>query len=141
MTEGVGWYHGLNEHDFEQTTGDSEGQGSCRELDTTSVQFSSVAQSCLTLCSSMDCSMDIPHGFPVHHQLPELVQTHVHWVSDAIQPAHPLSFPFLPSSIFPSIRVFSNESVLHIRRPKHWSFNFSISPSNEHPGLISFKMD
>ena len=77
---------------------------------------------------------------PVHHQLPELAQTHV-WVSDAIQPFHPLSSLLLPSSIFPSIRVFSNESVLCIRWPKDWSFSFSISPSNEYSGLISFRMD
>ena len=76
-------------------------------------------------------------GLPVHHRLLELTQTHVHRVSDAIQPSHPLSSP----SIFPSIRVFSSESVLHIRWPKYWSFSFSISPSKEHPGLISFRMD
>ena len=78
---------------------------------------------------------------PCHQQLPESTQTHVHWVSDAIQPSHPLSSPFLLPSIFPSIRVFSNESPLHIRWPKYWSFSFNISPSNEHPGLISFRMD
>ena len=80
-------------------------------------------------------------GFPVHHQLPELAQTLVHWVGDAIQPSHPLSSPSPPASIFPTIRVFSNESVLCIRWPKYWSFSLSISPSNEHPGLISFRMD
>ena len=104
----------------------------------TSVQFSSVAQSCLTLCDPMDCSMP---GFPVHQQLPELTQTHVHWVSDVIQPSHPLSSPSPPALIFPSIRVFSNESVLHIRWPKDWSFSFSISPSSEYSGLISFRID
>ena len=78
---------------------------------------------------------------PCHQQLPESTQTHVHWVSDAIQPSHPLSSPLLLPSIFPSIRVFSNESPLHIRWPKYWSFSFNISPSNEHPGLISFRMD
>ena len=80
-------------------------------------------------------------GFPVHHQLPELTQTHVHRVSDAIQLSylcHPL---LLLPSIFPSIRVFSNESVPCIRGPKNWSFSFSISPSNEYSGLISFRMD
>ena len=76
-------------------------------------------------------------GFPVHHQLPELAQTHDHQASDAIQPSHPLSSP----SLFPSIRVFSNESTLHIRRPKNWSFSFSTSPSNEYSGLISFWID
>ena len=102
------------------------------------VQFSSVAQSCPTLCNPMNCSTP---GLPVHHQLPEFTQTDVHWVSDAIQPSHPLSSPSYPPSIFPSIRVFSKESVLHIKWPKYWSFSFNISPSNEHPGLISFRMD
>ena len=80
-------------------------------------------------------------GFPVHHQLLEPTQTHVIRISDAIQPSHPLSSLLLLPSIFPSIRVFSNESALHIRRPKYWSFSFNISPSNKHPGLISFRMD
>ena len=80
------------------------------------LQFSSVTQSCPTLCDPMACSMP---GFPVHYQLPELAQTHVHWVSDAIQPSHPLSSPLPPPSIFPSIRIFSNESVLWIRWPKY----------------------
>ena len=80
-------------------------------------------------------------GLPVHHQLPESTQTHVHRVSDAIQPSHPLSSLLLPPSSFPSIRVFSNESVLHIRWPKIWSYSFSISLSNEYSGLISFRMD
>ena len=86
----------------------------------------------------MDCSMP---GLPVHHQLLELTQTHVHWVSDVIQPSHPLLSLLLPPSIFPSIKVFSNESVLCIRWPKYWSFSFSISPSNEYSGLISFSID
>ena len=101
-------------------------------------EFSSVAQWCLTLCNPMDCSTS---AIPVHHQLPEFTQTHVHWVGDAIQLSHPLSSPSPPASIFPSIRVFSNESVLHIRWPKYWSFSFNISPSNEYPGLFSFRMD
>ena len=72
----------------------------------------------------------------------EFTQTHVHWVSDAIQPSHPLLLPLLLlPSIFPSIRVFSNELALRIRWPKYWSFSFSIIPSKEHPGLISFRMD
>ena len=80
-------------------------------------------------------------GLPVHHQLPEFTQTNVHRVSDAMQPSHPLlSLLFLPP-IPPSIRVFSNESALHMRWPKYWSFSFNISPSNEHPGLISLRMD
>ena len=101
-----------------------------------SVQFSSVAQSSLTLCDPMDCSMP---GFLIHHQLPEIAQTHVHQVGDDNQPSHPLPSP--PAFIFPSIMVFSNESVLHIRWPKYWSFSFSISPSNEYSGLISFRID
>ena len=85
----------------------------------------------------MDCSTP---GFPVHHQLSEPTQIHVHSVSDAIQPSDPLLSPFPPPSIFPSIRVFSNESVLCIRRPKYWSFNFSISSSNKYSGQISFRL-
>ena len=84
----------------------------------------------------MNCSTP---SLAVHHQLPEFTQTHVHWVSDAIQPSDPLSSLLLLPSI--SIRVFSGESALCIRRPKYWSFSFNISPSNEHPGLISFRMD
>ena len=101
-------------------------------------QFNSVAQSCLTLCNPMNRSTP---GLPVHHQLPEFTQTHVHRVSDAIQPSHPLSSPSPLAPIPPSIRVFSNESTLRIRWPKYWNFSFSISPSNEHPGLISFRRD
>ena len=82
-----------------------------------------------------------PDGLPVHHQLLEFIQAHTHWVSDAIQLSHPLLSLSPPAFIFPSIRVFSNESVLRMRWPKFWSFSFSISPSNEHPGLISFRMD
>ena len=100
-------------------------------------QFSSVAQSSLTLCIPMDCSMP---GLPVHYQLPELAQTHVHQVCDAINHLV-LCCPLLLPSIFTNIRVFSNESVLSIRWPKDWSFSFYINPSNEHPGLISFRMD
>ena len=85
----------------------------------------------------MHCSTP---GLPVHHQLLELTQTHVHWVSDAIQPS-PLSSPLLPPSIFPSIRVFSNESAVRMRWPKYWSFSFNISPSSEYSGLISCRMD
>ena len=102
------------------------------------LSVSSVAQSCPTLWDPMDCSTP---GFPVHHQLLELTQTHVHRVGNTIQPSHPLSSPFLPPSVFPRIRVFSSESVLLIRWPKYWSFSFSISPSNEHSGLISFRID
>ena len=101
------------------------------------MQFSSV-QFTISTVSPIDCNMP---SLPVHHQLSEITQIHVHWVGDAIQPSHPLSSPSPPASIFLSIRVFSNESTLHISWPKYWSFSFSISPSNEHPGLISFKMD
>ena len=86
----------------------------------------------------MDYSMP---GFPVHHQLLEPTQTHVHCISDAIQTSHPLLSLLLLPSIFASIRVFSNESVLCITWPKYWSFSFSISLSNEYSGPISFRMD
>ena len=99
-----------------------------------SVQFSSVTQSCPALCHTMECSTP---GLPVHHQLPEIAQIHVHQVSDAIQPSHTLSSPSPP--IFLSIRAFSNESALRIRWSKYWSF--SISLSNEYSGLISFRID
>ena len=95
----------------------------------------SVVQSFPTLCDPMDCSTP---GFPVLHYLSEFAQTHVHWVHDAIQPSHP-QLPLLLLSIFPSIRVFFNELALRIKWPQHWSF--SISPSNEYSGLISFRID
>ena len=101
-------------------------------------QFSSVTQSCPTLSDPMNCSTP---GVPVHHQLPEFTQTHVHQVRDAIQPSYPLSSPFPPAAIPPSIRVFSNESTLRMRWPKYWSFSFSIIPSKEQPGLISLRMN
>ena len=101
--------------------------------------FSSVQSlSQVWLCDPMECSMP---GLPVHHQLLEFTQTYVHWVGDALQPSHHLSSPlFLPPSIFPSIRVFANESVLPIRWPKYQRFHFSISLSNEYSGLISFRI-
>ena len=133
---------------------------------TLSVQFSSVTQSCPTLCDTMNRSTS---GLPVHHHLLEFTQSHVQMFVTSWTAVHQASLsitnswsllklmsigsvtPFshlilchplcLLPSIFPSIRVFSNESVLHIRWPKDWSFSFSISPSNEHPGLISFRMD
>ena len=117
-----------------------------------------------TICNLMDCRM---LGFPVHHQLPEPAQTHVHWVGDAIQPSHPLLPSSSPTFNLPSIRIFSNESTLCffffvvvvkktnfiylfftlqyftlcITWPKYWSFSFSISPSNEYSGQISFRID
>ena len=101
-----------------------------------SVQFSSVTQSCPTLCDPMNCSTP---GLPVHHQLPEFTQIHVQVMpSNHLILCHPL---LLLPPIPPSIRVFSNESALCIRWPKYWSFSFNFSPSNEHPGLISFQMD
>ena len=107
-------------------------------------QFSPVIQSCSSLCDPMDCSTP---GFPVHQQLSELAQTHVHWVSDTIQPSHPVihliicCLLLLLPSIFPSIRVFSSKSVLRIKWPKYWSFSFSISLSSDYSGLISFRID
>ena len=90
------------------------------------------------LCHPMDgCSP----GLPVHHHPLELAQTHVHRVGDAIQPSHPLSSLSPLAFIFPSIRVFSKELVLHIRWSKYWGFSFSISPSSEHSVLVSFRMD
>ena len=93
---------------------------------------------CLTLCDPMNHSTP---GLPVHHQLQEFTQTHVHWVGDAIQPSHPLLSPSPPAPIPPSISVFSNESALCIGWSKYWSFSFNISPSSEYSGLISFRMD
>ena len=107
-------------------------------LNLISVQFSSVAQSCPTLCNPMNLSTP---GLPVHHQIPEFTQTHV---IESVMPSnhlilcHPL---LLLPSIFSNISVFSNELALRIRGPKYWSFSFNVSPSNEHPGLISLRMD
>ena len=119
---------------------EQQGAPSCHQssffsLSISSVQFSSVAQSCLTLCDPMNRSTP---GLPVHHQLPGFTQTLVHRVRGAIQPSHPQSSPSPPAS---SIRVFSSESTLRMRWPKYWSFSFSIISSKEIPGLISFRMD
>ena len=108
------------------------------KISSINIKFSSVAQSCPTLCDPMDSSM---LGFPIHHQFLELAQTHAHWFGDAIQTSHPCHPLLLLPSIFPSLRVFSNESVLHIRWPKYWSFSFNMSPSKEYSELISFRMD
>ena len=103
------------------------------------VQFSSVAQSCPTLCDPMDCSTP---GFPVHHQLLELTQTHDHQVSDAIQPSHPLSSASPPALKLYWHQGLFNELSLCIRWTKYWSFSFSISPSSEYLGLLfSFWID
>ena len=107
-------------------------------MDLLAHQFSSVAQSCPTPCDPMNRSTP---GLPVRHQLLESTQTHVHRVDDAIQPSHPLSSPSPPALNLSQHKVFSNESALHIRWPKYWSISFSISPSSEQPGLISFRMD
>ena len=96
-----------------------------------------VTQSCPTLSDPIDCNTP---GFLVHHELSELTQTHVHRVGDAIQPSHPLSSPS-PAFHLSQHQNLSNESVLHIRWPKYWSFSFSITPSNEYSGLISFGID
>ena len=109
----------------------------CKEVRST-VQFSSVAQSCPTLCNPMDCNMP---GLPVYHQFPEFTQTHVHWLGDSIKLSHPLFSPSPPAFNLSQHQVFSNESVLRIRWPKYWRFSFSISPSNEYSALISFRMD
>ena len=101
-------------------------------------QFSSVAQSCPTLCDLMDCTTP---GFPVHHQLPEPTQAHVHPIGDAIQPSHPLSCSSPPAFNLSQHQGLFHEWVLHLRWPKHWSFSFSISPSSEYSGLTSFRMD
>ena len=98
----------------------------------------SVTQLCPTPCDPIDCSTP---GFPVLHHLPDLAQTHVHWVGDAIQLSCPLSSPSHPAFYLSSIRVFSNESALCLRWPKYWSFSFNISPSMNIQRLISFRMD
>ena len=98
----------------------------------------SVAKTRPTLWDHMNCSMP---GFPVLHCLLEFAQTHVYWVDHAIQPSQPLSSPSLQPSLFPNIRVFSNELILGIRWPKYWSVSFSISSSNEYSQLIFFRID
>ena len=104
-------------------------------------RFSSLQFSCSVMSDSlqpMNCSMP---GLPVHHQLPESTQTHVHWVGDAFQPSHPLSSPSPPALNLSQHQGLFSESALPIRWPKYWSFSFNISPTNEYPGLISFRID
>ena len=103
-----------------------------------SVQFSLFAQSCPAVCYPMDSSSP---GLPVYCQLPEFTQTHVHWISDVIEPPHPLLSPSPPALYLSQHQGFSNESVLRIRWPKYWSFSFSISASSDYSGMISFRID
>ena len=111
----------------------------CKNVPGVFSQFSSVAQSCPTLCNPMDCSMP---GIPVHHQLPELPQTHAHWVSDAIQPSHPRSSSSPPAlNLSQHQGLFQWVSSSHQVAKKYWSFSFNISPSNKYSGLISFRMN
>ena len=96
-----------------------------------------VIKSCWTICDPMDCYTP---GFLVPHHPPEFAQVRVHWIGEAIQPSHPL-LPSFPFTLFPSTRVFSNESAVHIRWPEYWSFSFNNSPSGECSGMISFRID
>ena len=110
----------------------------CSKIPWEFLQFSSVAQSCPTLCDPMNCSTP---GLPVHHQLPEFAQTHVHRVGDGIQPSYPLSSPSLPAfNLSQHQGLFKCVSSLH-QVAKVLEFQLNIIPSNEHPGLISFRMD
>ena len=105
----------------------------------TQVSVNSVTQSCPTLWDTINVSTS---GLPVHHQLPESTQIHVHWVGDAIQPSHPLLSLSPPAlNLSQHQRSLSNKSALSISWPKYWSFSFNISPSIEHPGPISFRMN
>ena len=104
----------------------------------TFLQFSSVAQSCLTLCDPMDCSTP---GLAVHHQLPEFTQTHVHWVGNAIQPAHPLLFPSSPAFNLSQHQGLSKWVSSFHQVAKYWSSSFSINPPNKYLGLISSRID
>ena len=112
--------------------------GSSKPFMRDSVQFNSVAQLCPTLCNPINRSTP---GIPVHHQFQESTQTHVHWVSDAMQPSFPLSSPSPPAFNLSQHQGLFKWVALRISWPKYWSFSFSISPSNEHPGLISFRID
>ena len=133
----VRYYHGLLFHPLDPLLL-SPFLGSYQQFNDDSVQFSSIAQSCPTLCDPMYCSTP---GLPVHYQLPEFIQT---MSTESVIPSNHLILCrplLLLLSIFPSIGVFTNESVLHIRWPEYWSFSFSISPSNEYSGLIPFRID
>ena len=110
----------------------------CRPSDSRGTFSSVQSLSRVQLCGPMNCSMP---GLPVHHQLPEFTQTYVHRVVDAIKPSHPLSSPSPPAPNLSQHQGLCDESTLLKSWPKYWSFSFSISPSNEHPGLISFRMD
>ena len=103
--------------------------------------FGLVQFSCLVMSDSLWPHENSTPGIPVHHEIPESSQSHVHWVDNAIQPSHSLSSPISPATYLSSIRIFSNESAFRIRWPKYWSFSFNINPSNKQPGLISFRMD
>ena len=107
-----------------------------------SIYFSlgSIQLSCSAVSNSLRPHESLQPGLPLHHQLPEFMQTHVHWVGDAIQPSHPLSSPSPDPNPSQHQSLF-NESTPRMRWPKYWSFSFSISPFKEHPGLISFRMD
>ena len=123
-----------NVGDLGLTPGLGKSPGEGKRLNSVQFTCSVVSDS---LCP-MDCSTP---GLPLHHQLPEFTQTHVHPVGDAIKPSHPLSSPSPPAfNLFQHQGLFY-ESVLHIRWPNYWSFIFSISTSNEYSGLISFRMD
>ena len=125
-------FMGAGDWDFYTSKGNNSSHNSCWGC------CCSVAQLCPTLCDPMDCSTP---GFPVLHYLPRFVQTHVHWVDDAIQPSHPLLYPSPPAFYLSQHQGIFQWVNSCIRWPKNWSFSFSISPSNEYPGLISFSID
>ena len=112
--------------------------GQCLNLVIWFLLFVIQSLSCVQLWDPVDCSTP---RFPVLHYLPEFAETHVHWVGDTIQPSHPLSSPCPPAFKLSKHQGFSSESVFHIRWSKYWSFSFRIIPSNDYPGLISFRMD
>ena len=134
------WWRMVRRHSF--WDGESEGLHVSVSKLTTNIQWIvAVVVKLLSRVRLFVTPWNRTTGFPVLHCLPELAQTHVHWVGDAVQPSYPLCPFLLLPSIFPQIKVFSSESALHIRWPKYWSFNFSISFSNDYSGLISFRID